>query len=221
MPWTSPRRNRARTWCSPGTCSTSPAPPVGCAPCSGGRPSAGRRCWLGTPDGDISPWACSPRSPATTCRFRPRWRRRARCAPASGGRDAGRPGEIDRPRRIICTLQANNGRGTMADDELDRLIAELTRYMRLMPRAKAFLGSGEAGAGPSALLLLPPLVHMGPLRVTDLADLKQSDPSTVSRQAAQLVRAGLAHKEPDPADGRASRLAATPEGEAACARLMG
>jgi DNA-binding MarR family transcriptional regulator len=109
----------------------------------------------------------------------------------------------------------------MADDELDRLIAELTRYMRLMHRAKAFLGSGEAGADPSALLLLPPLVHMGPLRVTDLADLKQSDPSTVSRQVAQLVRAGLAHKEPDPADGRASRLAVTPEGEAACARLMG
>ena len=108
----------------------------------------------------------------------------------------------------------------MADD-LDRLIGELTRYMRLMHRAKALLSGAEAGADPSALLLLPPLVHMGPLRVTDLAELKQADPSTVSRQAAQLVRGGLARKEPDPADGRASRLAVTAEGEAVCARLMG
>lgn len=109
----------------------------------------------------------------------------------------------------------------MPDDHLDRLIGELTRHTRLMARAKALMSSAKSGADPSALLLLPPLVHIGPLRVTDLAELKQADPSTVSRQAAQLVRAGLALKEADPADGRASRLAATPEGVAACARLTG
>ena len=107
------------------------------------------------------------------------------------------------------------------DDPVERLTAELIRHLRLTTRAKAALIGAEPGAAdPSALLLLPPLVHTGPLRVTDLAELKQADPSTVSRQAAQLVRAGLARKEPDPADGRASRLAATPAGEAACARLM-
>ncbi|GAA0797346.1 MarR family winged helix-turn-helix transcriptional regulator [Spirilliplanes yamanashiensis] len=108
------------------------------------------------------------------------------------------------------------------DDAVERLTTELIRHLRLTTRAKAALIGAEPGsADPSALLLLPPLVHTGPLRVTDLAELKQADPSTVSRQAAQLVKAGLARREPDPADGRASRLAATPAGEAACARLVG
>ena len=105
------------------------------------------------------------------------------------------------------------------DDHLDRLITELTRHLRLIARAKSALIVAEPGVDPSALLLLPPLTHLGPLRVTDLAEVKQADPSTVSRQAAQLVRAGLARKEPDPADGRASRLAVTPAGQAACERL--
>jgi DNA-binding MarR family transcriptional regulator len=108
----------------------------------------------------------------------------------------------------------------VAEDDVDRLSTELTRFVRLMHRAKAALSTAEGGADPSALLLLPPLVHLGPQRVTDLAELKHADPSTVSRQAAQLVRAGLAVKEPDPADRRASRLAVTPAGEATCERLL-
>jgi len=57
------------------------------------------------------------------------------------------------------------------------------------------------------------------MRVTDLAEVKQADPSTVSRQAAQLVKAGLARREADPVDGRASRLAITDAGADACRRL--
>jgi DNA-binding MarR family transcriptional regulator len=105
-------------------------------------------------------------------------------------------------------------------EDLDRLTGELVRYLRLTTRAKAVLVGGEPGADPSALLLLGPLVTTGPLRVTDLAELKQADPSTVSRQAAQLVRAGYVRKEPDPADGRAYRLAATPTGEEAFRRIQ-
>jgi DNA-binding MarR family transcriptional regulator len=60
---------------------------------------------------------------------------------------------------------------------------------------------------------------MGPLRVTDLAEVKQADPSTISRQTAQLVKAGLARREADPEDGRASRLAITEAGLDACRQL--
>jgi DNA-binding MarR family transcriptional regulator len=60
---------------------------------------------------------------------------------------------------------------------------------------------------------------MGPMRVTDLAEVKQADPSTISRQVAQLVKAGLARREADPVDGRASRLAVTEAGVTACQRL--
>jgi DNA-binding MarR family transcriptional regulator len=61
-------------------------------------------------------------------------------------------------------------------------------------------------------MLLFPLRFTGPMRVTDLAEIKQADPSTISRQVAQLVKAGLARREADPGDGRASRLAVTEAG---------
>lgn len=104
-------------------------------------------------------------------------------------------------------------------DDTERLGGELVRFFRLSSRSKGMLKAGDLGAELSALLLLFPLQHLGPLRVTDLAEVKQADPSTVSRQAAQLVKAGLARREADPVDGRASRLAVTPSGELACDRL--
>jgi DNA-binding MarR family transcriptional regulator len=107
----------------------------------------------------------------------------------------------------------------MDQDGTSRLADELVRFVRLGGRAKGMLYSGDLGAESSALMLLFPLRHLGPMRVTDLADVKQADPSTVSRQAAQLVKAGLARREADPVDGRASRLAVTEAGLAACTRL--
>ena len=105
------------------------------------------------------------------------------------------------------------------DDATGRLADELLRFIRLGARAKGMLSTGDLGAEFSALMLLFPLRHLGPLRVTDLAEVKGADPSTISRQAAQLVKAGLARREADPADGRASRVAITDAGRTACARL--
>ena len=104
-------------------------------------------------------------------------------------------------------------------DATARLAGELVRFARLGSRAKGMLSIGDLGAEFSALMLLFPLRHMGPMRVTDLAEVKQADPSTVSRQAAQLVKAGLARREADPVDGRASRLAITEAGTDACQQL--
>jgi DNA-binding MarR family transcriptional regulator len=106
-----------------------------------------------------------------------------------------------------------------AEDGTSRLAAELVRFTRLGARAKGMLNVGDLGAEFSALMLLFPLRHQGPMRVTDLAEIKQADPSTVSRQAAQLVKAGLARREADPVDGRASRLAITDAGLSACMQL--
>jgi DNA-binding MarR family transcriptional regulator len=104
-------------------------------------------------------------------------------------------------------------------DGTSRLADELTRFVRLGARAKGMLNASDLGAEFSALMLLFPLRHLGPMRVTDLAEVKQADPSTISRQVAQLVKAGLARREADPVDGRASRLAVTDTGLAACQRL--
>ncbi|GAB2479783.1 MarR family winged helix-turn-helix transcriptional regulator [Jatrophihabitans fulvus] len=54
------------------------------------------------------------------------------------------------------------------------------------------------------------LVHTeGPLRAGAIAEALQSDPSTVSRQVAGLVRDGLLERRSDPDDGRASLLVLT------------
>ena len=104
-------------------------------------------------------------------------------------------------------------------DKTDLLAEELTRFVRLVTRSKSMLNVGDLGAEFSALMLLFPLRNLGPLRVTDLAEIKQADPSTISRQTAQLVKAGLARREADPEDGRASRLAVTEAGLDACRQL--
>src|SRR4051812_37357119 len=107
----------------------------------------------------------------------------------------------------------------MEQDGTARLADELMRFVRLGARAKSMLNTESHGAEFSALMLLFPLRHLGPLRVTDLAEVKKADPSTVSRQVAQLVKAGLARREADPEDGRASRVAVTDTGLSACAQL--
>jgi DNA-binding MarR family transcriptional regulator len=106
-----------------------------------------------------------------------------------------------------------------AQDATSRLADEVLRFVRLGARAKSMLNTGDLGAEFSALMLLFPLRSMGPMRVTDLAELKQADPSTISRQVAQLVKAGLARREADPVDGRASRLAVTDAGLTACHKM--
>jgi DNA-binding MarR family transcriptional regulator len=104
-------------------------------------------------------------------------------------------------------------------DVTSRVADEVIRFVRLGQRAKSMLNTGDLGAEFSALMLLFPLRLCGPMRVTDLAELKQADPSTISRQVAQLVKAGLARREADPVDGRASRLAVTDAGLAACQKM--
>ena len=61
----------------------------------------------------------------------------------------------------------------------------------------------------SAHVLLRCLAHEGPMRAGALAEMLQSDPSTVSRQVAALVKDGLLERQADPADGRASLLVLT------------
>lgn len=63
--------------------------------------------------------------------------------------------------------------------------------------------------------LLFHLVARGPQRSSALAEAACVDPSTVSRQVAQLVKADLVERRSDPDDGRASILVATERGRAA------
>ena len=76
----------------------------------------------------------------------------------------------------------------------------------------------RAGVDRSSIVLLKTLVALGPVRLGTLAGAVHSDPSTVSRQVAALVKDGLVARQADPDDGRASLLAPTDDGLAALER---
>ncbi|MDP9115662.1 MAG: MarR family transcriptional regulator [Actinomycetota bacterium] len=69
----------------------------------------------------------------------------------------------------------------------------------------------------SAHVVLRCLATEGPMRSSALADCIQSDPSTVSRQVAALVKDGLLERRADPDDGRASLLVPTTKAQAVLA----
>ena len=103
-----------------------------------------------------------------------------------------------------------------SDDDLalaDEVSGQLIRLVRLMERKQAQYQAEHPDAVERATyLLLVHLVKGGPRRASALAEAVHSDPSTISRQVAQLVRLGLVERTADPEDGRATLLAATDEG---------
>ncbi|HEY0168392.1 MAG TPA: MarR family transcriptional regulator [Jatrophihabitans sp.] len=70
-----------------------------------------------------------------------------------------------------------------------------------------------------ALMVLGTLAHCGPSRLSTVAERTGLDPSTVSRQVADLEKAGLLARDADPEDRRAVQLKATVEGEQVLERL--
>jgi DNA-binding MarR family transcriptional regulator len=99
---------------------------------------------------------------------------------------------------------------------VDRLTRELRTFVRALHALKAC--APNAYVERSALMLLPRLEERS-CRLRELAEAVHADPSTVSRQVSELVDLGLVRREADPRDGRATLLAITPEGLAACEDL--
>jgi len=104
------------------------------------------------------------------------------------------------------------------EEQLATEVSTLLRLIHPLKAAAARDGGGVLGPDRSAMLLLFPLMD-GPQRPGALAELSHADPSTISRQVAELVRRELVRREPDPSDGRASLLAITDAGREVCARV--
>src|SRR5438105_13588068 len=86
---------------------------------------------------------------------------------------------------------------------------------RTFTRARAkLLAKAQHDVEWSAHVLLKALSIEGPMRASDLADRIDSDPSTVSRQVAALVKNGFVERQADPEDGRASLLVPTSKADA-------
>jgi DNA-binding MarR family transcriptional regulator len=88
---------------------------------------------------------------------------------------------------------------------------QLARFGRAMVRFKAQQGAVAGESAMAAYGLLYQLAEQ-PRRAGALAEAVHADPSTVSRQVAQLVDRGLVERQPDPADGRACVLVPTSAG---------
>ncbi|HEY0125733.1 MAG TPA: MarR family transcriptional regulator [Blastococcus sp.] len=98
--------------------------------------------------------------------------------------------------------------------EVRTLAEQLPRFMRVVHALKSQAARADS-RDRAALVLLFPLVRLGPLRQGALADLVHADPSTVSRHVGALVEQGLVRRIADESDGRASRLVVTDAGHAA------
>lgn len=71
-----------------------------------------------------------------------------------------------------------------------------------------------AGAGltPSQTSVLFTIVHMGPLRLSEVSEIESLNPTMLSRITAQLCDSGLIRRSADPDDRRAAFVQATAAG---------
>ncbi|MEW1721444.1 MarR family transcriptional regulator [Streptomyces sp. NPDC093109] len=95
---------------------------------------------------------------------------------------------------------------------IDRIAFEtmlLGRYMHLLnPRP---LGA-DGRLDRSAYLLLSRIEAEGPMSIGQLSEAFGLDTSTLNRQTAAMLRAGIVERIPDPAGGIARKFAITPDG---------
>lgn len=93
----------------------------------------------------------------------------------------------------------------------DTFVALMRTFVRTRSR---LLAAAKHDVEWSAHVLLRALSMDGPMRSSALAERVESDPSTVSRQVAALVRDGLVERRADPEDGRATLLVPTAKADA-------
>lgn len=97
----------------------------------------------------------------------------------------------------------------------EQLVQLQRSFHALRQQQTAGRATSAQGVEWAAYGLLFHLVARGPQRSSALAEAACVDPSTVSRQVAQLVKAELVERQSDPDDGRASILVATDRGRVA------
>jgi DNA-binding MarR family transcriptional regulator len=107
--------------------------------------------------------------------------------------------------------------GTHAADPISTVEREFGTLMMHMTRYKHQINGNRIDR--MALMVLGTLAHCGPSRLTTVAERTGLDPSTVSRQVADLEKAGLLARDTDPEDRRAILLKATTEGQQLLDRL--
>lgn len=102
----------------------------------------------------------------------------------------------------------------VADDDIVRLRVALARISRHLDRQ----ARGDA-LSRTQTSVLGTVIRLGPVRISELADVEGVNPTMLSRIVGKLEDAGLLHRRPDPGDGRAALVEITEEGRAVGLRL--
>jgi DNA-binding MarR family transcriptional regulator len=98
------------------------------------------------------------------------------------------------------------------DDASKQIEQQMTVLLRRVQRIHLSTQVGEVALERSAYGIMCKLADEGPQRLGALATAFGLDPSTITRQVQALEEIGLASRETDPADRRASILDLTPNG---------
>lgn len=93
------------------------------------------------------------------------------------------------------------------NQDVARLRLALNRIARRIDRQV----SGD-GLTRTQLSVLTAVARLGPVGLTELADVEDVNPTMLSRIVAKLTEAELVRRLADPTDGRASRIELTPRG---------
>jgi DNA-binding MarR family transcriptional regulator len=107
---------------------------------------------------------------------------------------------------------------------LDSINHTLARVMRLSGSRSMFARQAEAAnveLSQPSYVLLRTLIDEGPLPMGVLARIAHMDMGMATRRVNALVEEGLVARQPDPADGRVSLVAATKEGNRVAGSLQG
>src|ERR1700689_292892 len=101
------------------------------------------------------------------------------------------------------------------EHELDPTQAESTARLRAgIGRLSRRPRPTVAGSGltPSQISVLFTIVRLGPLRLSELAEIESLNPTMLSRITAQLCDSGLLRRSADPGDRRAAFVQTPPAG---------
>jgi DNA-binding MarR family transcriptional regulator len=101
------------------------------------------------------------------------------------------------------------------DSANQKIEQQMTMLLRRVQNIHLSTSAGDMHLERSAYGILCQLADEGPQRLGALATAFGLDPSTITRQVKALEDAGLAARETDPSDRRASILDLTPEGREA------
>ena len=115
---------------------------------------------------------------------------------------------LDATAALGATLDKRAG---SVSAELEQSLTQVARAILRLEVPQSALAEGES-IDRAGYWLLVRVSGQDHIRLSELAESVELDPSTVSRQMRDLVACGLVRKVPDPLDGRAALLSLSDRG---------